>query len=91
MTFEYKSMFIRAFRKLESTEKEKVNTSVDALLEYLDKKIPLPAGLGLKKLKEDFWEIRVGLKTRVVFEFSDRIIFWLVGTHDDIVRFISGK
>lgn len=87
----YTSRYDRSFNKLHPDQQLKVRSAIHSLLDYLNHKTPLPAGMGLKKLKDDFWEIRVGIKIGVIFEFSDSIIFWLVGSHDDLLKFIQAK
>jgi hypothetical protein len=52
---------------------------------------PLPTGLGLKNWYADYWEIRAGLKDRILFEFTDTIVFLFVGSHDEIKNFIKGR
>ena len=52
----------------------------------------ISAGLGLKRLKHDFWEIRAGIFDRVVFQRRGGLIeFSTVGTHDDVRRFLKNK
>jgi len=49
-----------------------------------------PQGLGLKRLREDFWEVRKGIKARILFRWkSDLIEFVLAGNHDDVKRFLK--
>jgi hypothetical protein len=46
--------------------------------------------MGLKHLKEDFWEVRQGLKVRLLFRWDgDLIEFVLAGSHDDVKRFLK--
>lgn len=82
--------FERGYQKLSRTEQEAVDRAMDTLLRYLDREAGLPAGLGLKRLTGDYWEIRASLKTRLIFEFKKPLGFLLVGSHDDIKRFIRG-
>lgn len=91
MEFAYASYFNKRFKKLHPDDQAKVKNAIASLFDYFDRKNPLPAGLGLKNLRGDLWEIRVGIRTRIIFELSDKIIFWLVGSHDEISRFIHGK
>ncbi|MBI4668672.1 MAG: hypothetical protein HY747_05735 [Elusimicrobia bacterium] len=49
-----------------------------------------PKGLGLTRLREDFYEFRVDIHNRVLFERSgDCILYLLCGSHDDIRRFLK--
>ncbi len=89
MRYEFKQRFARSFKKLTPAEKQAVNSALDVLFNYFDKKIELPAGLGLKNIGNNYWEIRAGIKLRVLFEFADCITFLFVGNHDDVKRFVN--
>jgi len=91
MPFEFRPSFDRRFRKLSSERQQKARVAIEALLAYLDHKAPLRPGLGLKNFEGDYWEIRVDLHDRIIFELTDRVTFWLVGNHDEIRRFMSGR
>jgi len=53
-------------------------------------KSTLSKGLGLKNLKKNYWEIRKGLKLRILFRWhADLVEFILAGTHDDIEKFLK--
>ena len=91
MQIEFKSSFDRHFRKLAAARQQRVFTSIDALLRYLDGAAELPPGLGLKNWSRNYWEIRAGLKDRIIFELTDRIIFRMVGSHDDIRNFMKRR
>ena len=48
-------------------------------------------GIGLKRLRQNYWEIRKGLKTRILFQWEkDTVKFILAGNHDDVRRFLKG-
>jgi hypothetical protein len=53
----------------------------------------LHAGIGIRKLVENFYECRSGLKTRLVFERLEEgeLYFHLMGSHDEIRRFIGWR
>ena len=82
--------FNREYRKLARKEQEAVDRAVENLLRYFTREIELPPGLGLKRLVEDYWEIRTSLKTRIIFELGDPLGFLFVGNHDDVRHFIKG-
>ena len=49
------------------------------------------AGLGLRKLVKNYFEIRVGLELRLVFRVEpEAVIFVFAGTHDEVRRFLKG-
>jgi len=89
MEFEFRASFDRRFKKLTPERRAKARSVIEALLAYLDHQTPLRAGLGLKNFKRDYWEIRIDLHDRIVFELSGRVIFWMVGNHDEIRRFMK--
>jgi len=50
----------------------------------------MPAGIGLKRLQDDFWEIRQGLHIRILFRWrSDLLEFVLAVNHDSIKDFLK--
>ncbi|MDI6815998.1 MAG: hypothetical protein QME41_02240 [Actinomycetota bacterium] len=88
MNYEYKSSFERMFKKLEPGVKIRVVDAIFSLIDFFETG-QRTVGFGLKQLRGDFWEIRVDLKIRVLFVFeSDTVSFIVVGTHDDISKFL---
>jgi hypothetical protein len=58
----------------------------------MEKRTPLPSGIGLKRLQDDFWEIRQGLHNRILFRWrQDLIEFVLAGNHDSIKDFLKNS
>lgn len=91
MRFEFRPSFDRRFKKLTPQRQQKARTAIEAILAYLDRRGPLAPGLGLKNFQGDYWEIRVDLHDRIIFELTDCVTFWLVGNHDEIRRFMKGR
>ena len=91
MQFVFASSFDRRFKNLSPQRQQKARGAIDSLLSYLDRQTPLRPGLGLKNFQGDYWDIRLDIHDRIIFELSDRVIFWLVGDHDDIRRFMRGR
>jgi len=61
-----------------------------ALIDVLSGEQELLVGLGLKNLRKNFWEIRKGLKLRILFRWrSDHVEFVLAGTHEEIKRHLK--
>ncbi|UCD85240.1 MAG: hypothetical protein JSU92_03340 [Deltaproteobacteria bacterium] len=88
MKVRFLTSFDRSLRALEPQTQKKIKEAVDSLLLYFET-TQHPKGLGLKKLRSPYWEIRVGLKNRVVFSFeNDLLTFILAGDHDSIKRFL---
>ena len=91
MQFEFANSFDRRFKKLSPERQRKARIAVEGLLAYLDRKAALRPGLGLKNFQKNYWEIRIDIHDRIIFELTDRVIFWLVGNHDEIRRFMRGR
>jgi mRNA-degrading endonuclease YafQ of YafQ-DinJ toxin-antitoxin module len=88
MRFRYLGSFDRSFRKLSAERRKRVAEGVEAFLDFYRTGIR-PPGLGLKKLRKDFWEIRADSDTRIIFVTQkDCVTFALVGNHDEIRRFL---
>jgi hypothetical protein len=77
----------RAFRKLNPTQRTRVNAAV-ARLEAVFGRPHLHAGLGLRAFG-GFFEFRAGLDLRILFvAHQGDIILVTTGTHDHIARFV---
>jgi len=88
MRFRYLGSFDRSFRKLSAERRKKVAEAVGAFLDFYRTGIR-PSGLGLKKLRNDFWEIRADLSTRIIFQLEkDCVTFALAGDHEEIRQFL---
>ena len=91
MLFEFRPSFDRRFKKLSPQRQQKSRAAIEQLLAYLDRRTPLRPGLGLKNFHGHYWEIRLDLHDRIIFELTDRVVFWLVGNHDEIRRFMKAQ
>ena len=91
MRYAYKTSFDRSFKRLTPAEQYQTQQACDNLFIYLERKTPLLQGLGFKRIGLDYWEIRAGIKLRVLFEISHGCItFYFVGNHDQVHRFVRG-
>jgi len=91
MRLNYLKSYDRLFKKLTSPQQENAIKAIDALIEFI-KTGKKPRGLGLKKVRSDYWEIRLSVKNRIIFEFkSDIINFTFVGGHNEVKKFLKGK
>jgi mRNA-degrading endonuclease RelE of RelBE toxin-antitoxin system len=87
MRFEFKSSFDRSIKSLRGKEKEDVKAIAIQVVDMLSRDRVIHKGIGLKRLKGDYWEIRKGLKARILFRWEgDLVEFILAGDHDDIHR-----
>jgi hypothetical protein len=49
------------------------------------------AGLGIRKLVKNYFEMRIGLELRLVFRIEPATVtFTFAGTHDEVRRFLKG-
>ena len=88
-SIEFKPSFDKSFGKLHSSDQDKVDSAVGRFLSGLEKN-QIPQGLGLKRLQDDQWEIRVDLSLRICFRMQKNLIeFALAGTHDSIKKFLK--
>ena len=91
MTVEYLASYDRSFRKLPHATQLRTTEAIDRLLNYFVTG-QRPHGLGLKRLHERYWEIRIELGIRAMFELSkDRLTFIIVGNHNDIRRWLRAS
>jgi len=91
MNYEFKPSFDRRFKKLAAERQTRAYEALNALMNYLDRHIELPPGLGLKNWKSDYWEIRTSLKDRILFKYTDHVTFLFIGNHDDLRKFMKKK
>lgn len=90
MKFEFKPSFDRSIKSLPPEIKQEVKELCISLIDVLSSNQELSAGIGLKNLRRNFWEIRKGLKLRILFRRqADRIEFILAGTHEEIKRYLK--
>ena len=69
---------------------EKTISVIDVLIEFLRTR-QKPEGLGLKKAYKNYWEIRLDIRNRIIFELvSDSINIAFVGDHNAIRVFLKG-
>lgn len=89
MTFEKKPSFERAWESLDPPRQRKAQEALGELVGFFEGG-SRPEGLGLKKLRENFWEIRTDLKDRILFRMEKgHVEFILVGNHDEIRRILK--
>ena len=90
MRVEFKPSFDRSIKQLPVQKKEYIRRVATQFIDILSHDRHIHEGLGLKRLRGDFWEVRKGLKARILFRWQgDLIEFVLAGNHDDIKRFLK--
>jgi len=89
MRFEFKPSFDRSVKSLYGREKEEIKQVALQAIDILSQDRIIHKGIGLKRLKDDLWEIRKGLKARILFRWErDLVEFILAGDHEDIKRYL---
>ncbi|MCX5710767.1 MAG: hypothetical protein NT060_02200 [Candidatus Omnitrophica bacterium] len=89
MRFEFKPSFERCLRSFNARGKEDVKKTCLQVIDVLSRDRFIHRGVGLKRLRGDYWEVRQGLKTRLVFRWNkDLVEFVLAGNHDQIKRYL---
>jgi mRNA-degrading endonuclease RelE of RelBE toxin-antitoxin system len=90
MRVEFRTSFDRSIKQLPLKEKEDIKKVAAQFIDILSHDRHIHEGLGLKRLRGDFWEVRKGLKARILFCWQgDLVEFVLAGKHDDVRRFLK--
>ncbi len=90
MRFEFKPSFDRSVKSLHTKEKEEIKRISIQTIDVLSHDRMIHKGLGLKRLKDNFWEVRTGLKARILFRWEgDLAEFILAGDHNHIKRYLK--
>lgn len=90
MRFEFKPSFERSLKSFPPPEKSEIKEAAAQLIDVLSRDRQIHQGLGLKRLRGDFWELRKGIKARILFRWQgDLVEFVLAGNHDDVKRFLK--
>ena len=86
---ETKGRFRRKIRNLPEAQRREVAPALDAMRNAFG----LPhrhTGLGIRRLRRNFFECRAGRDLRLIFEVLPRtLLFHDAGNHDDVQRFIK--
>ncbi len=89
MRFEFKPSFDRSVKNFSREEKEEIKKVAIRAVDILSHNRIIHKGIGLKRLKSNFWEIRKGLRARILFRWKgDLVEFVLAGDHEDIKRYL---
>lgn len=90
MRFEFKPSFDRSVKIFHDREKEEIKKVAIETIDILSEGRVIHKGIGLKRLKGNFWEIRKGQKVRILFKWEgDLVEFILAGDHNDIKRYLK--
>jgi mRNA-degrading endonuclease RelE of RelBE toxin-antitoxin system len=90
MKYEFKPSFDRSVKSLPHKEKQEMKKLCIDLIDVLSGDKELSSGMGLKNIRKNFWEIRKGLKLRILFRWrANYVEFVLAGSHDDIKKYLN--
>jgi len=90
MKFEFKPSFEDSLKFLPNKDKEDIKQTAIKIIDILSQDKFIHKGIGLKRLKGDYWEVRRGLKTRIILRWGKGLVeFILAGSHDDIRRYLK--
>lgn len=82
---------LKEIRAKSAAERQEIGQAIADAQRCLGKP-HLHSGIGLRKLRGEFYEVRIGLKKRLVFEdASDALIFELLGSHEEVRRFMRAR
>lgn len=80
--------FQKQLKKLSRQDQHNVAAALKELLEHLARGT-MPAGLGFKKINGNKYEIRVGIRIRIVMKLEgETLVCHVVGNHDAVRRFL---
>ncbi|MFA6548799.1 MAG: hypothetical protein WCT39_02575 [Candidatus Margulisiibacteriota bacterium] len=83
------SLFKRIVKKLDFQKQEEIKRAISELVAFFDSGLK-SEGMGLKRLRENIWEIRASRSDRILFNFEkDEIHFLVVSGHDEIRRYLK--
>ena len=90
MQIELSESFRRDVRKLPKVRRREVARAIDSVLQGFGKP-HFHSGLGIRRLRHDYFECRAGIDIRLVFRAGKgRLTFLAAGDHDAIRRLLKG-
>jgi hypothetical protein len=78
MRFEFKASFDKSVRRFYGEEKEELKRVAIEAIDVLSQDRLLYKGVGLRRLKDNFWEIRKGIKTRILFRWERDLVEFIL-------------
>ena len=89
MRYAYQESFLQTTRRLSAHQQARLLNAIEKFQRAIESG-QWPQGLGFTHLRDDYFEFRVDLHTRVIYRRSpDLIAYLLYGSHDDIRRFLK--
>ena len=86
---DFKRSFVHGYKALNLDDQIKTDRAIRFLVASLESG-ELRHGLGVKKLRNDIWKIRVDIRIRLCFQLKkDAIELILLGSHEDVRDFLK--
>ena len=80
--------FQKQLKKLPSSDRQATLEALKGFLSGLTQGV-IPPGYGFKKINGDKYEVRVGVRLRIVMKADgDTLVCHLVGNHDEVKRYL---
>jgi len=83
-----------SFRRRTRAYPKETRRKIGAALQQLEQDFGDPhahRGLGIRRLTGNFFEIRVGLDLRLIFQNrAESLLFLMAGNHDEVQKFLRG-
>lgn len=90
MRYEFKKSFDKSTRGLSTGVKISVKKLAFEIVDLVSSGKKPSKGVGLTRLRKDYWEARTTIHKRILFRLAkDRIQFIFVGDHTAIKRFLK--
>ena len=84
-------VLLREIRAKPAAERRQVGERIAEAQRYIGQP-HTHRGVGLRKLQDDWYEIRAGLKQRLIFEDTPpALVFEFLGNHDEVKRFLKSR
>jgi len=88
--FTFRPSFDRSIKSLKALQKDEIKALCIDFVVLLETQANIPPGIGLKRLRDGYWEIRKGIRNRILFRWQkDQIDFILAGDHDSMREFLK--
>jgi hypothetical protein len=89
MRYAYQPSFLETTRHLSRVQSVKLLKAIEKFQNAIETH-QWPPGLGITHLRNEYFEFRVDIHTRVIYQRrSDLIQYILYGSHDQIKRFLK--
>ena len=85
------SALLRAIRRRPPAQRRVIGKRIVEIRETSGRP-HLHKGAGLRKLRDQYFEARIGLNERLIFEnTADALVFEFLGNHDQVRRFLKDR